>query len=194
MPDRCDNLEIYTIGHSNVASDRLIELLQQHGIHNLVDVRSTPYSQWASQFNRETLAQRLSEAGTGIVYTYAGEFLGGRPKDPTCYKTSEVPQGKVQYLKVVNYPEVARRPWYLAGIKRLLQIGGDGRTAVMCSEEDPHHCHRHHLIAQTLIEMGITVWHIRGTGDLEQARLLTDEQPPEPDGPRQLSLFEGGES
>lgn len=191
MDDRYDGWELYTIGHSNVSFERLIELLQQHGIQNLVDVRSTPYSQWASQFNRETLAQRLGEVG--IVYVYAGEVLGGRPKDPTCYKTNEVPQGKVKYLEVVDYPEVARRSWYLAGIKRLLQIAGEGRTVVMCSEEDPHHCHRHHLIAQTLIAMDATVWHIRGTGALERAQFLDDERPPEPNEPRQLSLFEGGE-
>ncbi len=183
---RYEGWEIYTIGHSNVTSDRLIELLKQYHIQTLVDVRSAPYSQWATQFNRETLAQSLSECG--IRYAYAGEYLGGRPKDPTCYKTGVVPEGKANYLELVDYPEVAKRPWYQKGIARLMQLAGEGPAAVMCSEEDPSHCHRHHLIAQTLLAMGVTVWHIRGTGELERARTLAEEAADRP--PQQLSLFD----
>jgi uncharacterized protein (DUF488 family) len=52
----------------------------------------------------------------------------------------------------------------------------------MCSEEDPKKCHRHNLIAQTLMERGVTVWHIRGDGRLEEAR------PNQPEA-QQLHLF-----
>ncbi len=185
---RYEGWEIYTIGHSNITSDRLIELLKQHHVQTLVDVRSAPYSQWATQFNRETLAQTLAECG--IRYAYAGEYLGGRPKDPTCYKNGVVPEGKANYLELVVYPEVAKRPWYRKGIARLMQLADDGPAAVMCSEEDPSHCHRHHLIAQTLLEMGVTVLHIRGTGELERARTLAEEAADRPDEPQQLSLFD----
>jgi uncharacterized protein (DUF488 family) len=46
------------------------------------------------------------------------------------------------------------------------------------------HCHRHHLIAQTLLKRGVTVWHLRADGEVEEARLLPDEIVPQ-----QLSLF-----
>jgi uncharacterized protein (DUF488 family) len=188
MDGQYEGWEIFTIGHSNVTSDRLIELLQEHHIQTLVDVRSSPYSQWAHQFNRETLAQRLGESG--IQYAYLGDSLGGRPKDPTCYKTGEVPQGKANYLELVDYLEVARRPWYQAGIKRLLALADESRVVVMCSEEDPSHCHRHHLISQTLLELGVAVWHIRATGALERALTLAEEAAAKPEEPQQLSLFD----
>jgi uncharacterized protein (DUF488 family) len=48
----------------------------------------------------------------------------------------------------------------------------------MCSEENPYHCHRHHLISQSLLKKGYSITHIRGNGTLEkvandyQARLF----------------------
>jgi uncharacterized protein (DUF488 family) len=39
----------------------------------------------------------------------------------------------------------------------------------MCAEEDPNRCHRHHLVTQALLQEGVTVWHIRGDGRLEEA-------------------------
>jgi uncharacterized protein (DUF488 family) len=81
-----------------------------------------------------------------------------------------------------DYAEVMKRDWYRRGIERLLQLMGENLTAIMCSEEDPVQCHRHHLIAQTLLERGITVWHIRANRDVEEAKLLPEKiearQPP----------------
>ena len=179
--------EIFTIGHSNVPAEAIVELLRGHGIRVLVDVRSIPYAQYASQFNRELFAHTLEEAG--ISYVFAGEHLGGRPKDPTCYTTSENPTGKDKHARPVDYAEVARRPWYQKGIARLVQIARERRTAVMCSEEDPSRCHRHNLIAQSLLEQGLAVWHIRGDGSLEAARSIAEEELEKSRQPRQLGLF-----
>ncbi len=161
-------ITIYTIGHSNVPFAALLALVQRHQIAVLVDVRSAPYSQYTPQFNREVLEQDLK--AVGIDYRFAGEYLGGRPTDPTCYKTGAVPEGDANFLKIVDYAEVAKRDWYLRGLNRLIAIARAQRTVVMCSEEDPAHCHRQHLIAQTLLARQIVVQHIRATGDLEAAR------------------------
>jgi hypothetical protein len=56
----------------------------------------------------------------------------------------------------------------------------------MCSEEDPARCHRSHLIAQTLVKMGIVVKHIRRDED-QNARL--EEEVLKESQPRQLSMF-----
>jgi len=179
---------VYTIGHSNVPAQKIVDLLKAYQIDVLVDVRSTPYSRFAPQFNREPFAETLR--GSGITYKYAGEYLGGRPKDPTCYKSGEEPTKNTEYLKLVDYAEVARRPWYQQGIAHLVDIASRQRTAIMCSEEDPHQCHRHHLIAQTLLTMGIIVRHIRGQGTVEEATLEEKTQA-EPQ-PLQMTLFDMG--
>jgi uncharacterized protein (DUF488 family) len=42
------NVEVYTISHSNVAVDKFVLLLQKYRIEVLLDVRSVPYSKYAS--------------------------------------------------------------------------------------------------------------------------------------------------
>lgn len=153
-------------------------VLLTNGVKALVDVRSAPYSQYTPHFNRETLPQILAEVG--IDYVYAGEYLGGRPKDPTCYKHGKVPTGKVDYLKLVDYGEVARRPWFLKGVARLLQIASERPTAIMCSEEDPHYCHRYHLLTPSLEARGVEVIHLR---------TKEEDTEDDPNLPQQMSLF-----
>jgi uncharacterized protein (DUF488 family) len=172
--------ELYTIGHSTLTIDDFLGLLKENYIQVLVDVRSQPFSRFNPQFNRDSFKHAMAYAN--IEYIFAGEHLGGRPTDPTCYKDGVVPEGRANYLKLVDYAEVMKRDWYQRGIERLLQIAADRLTAIMCSEEDPMQCHRHHLIAQTLLKRDVTVWHIRSDGMIEEAELLPEKiearQPP----------------
>lgn len=175
------HLQIFTIGHGNASADEIVELLHKYDIKELVDVHSAPYSQYNPQFNREIFEKTLQSAG--IPYRFAGEHLGGRPTDPTCYKTSQPPTDKLErsdYLKLVDYNEVAKRDFYRKGIERLVQLAHDHRVAIMCSEEDPDHCHRSHLIGHTLADQGIVVRHIRRDGS---------EEPQKDRLPQQLDLF-----
>ena len=47
---------IYTVGHSIHPADAFLELLQQHGIRQLADVRLIPKSARHPHFARERLA------------------------------------------------------------------------------------------------------------------------------------------
>jgi uncharacterized protein (DUF488 family) len=127
----------------------------------------------------------LKEAGIG--YRFAGNYLGGRPKDPTCYKAKEKPDGSADYLHLVDYPTVMTKDFFQKGILRLIELAIDYRVAIMCSEEDPAHCHRHHLIGKYLAEKGATVLHIRSDGLCVKDQQLPDlpEEPPA----TQLKLF-----
>lgn len=173
-----ETLTIYTIGHSNSSAVEIIDLLQQFDIAVLVDVRSSPYSQYNTQFDRESFQQVLEQAG--IDYRFAGDYLGGRPKDPTCYKDQQVPEGKADYLHLVDYPAVMAKDWFRKGLDRLIDIGLQHRTAIMCSEEDPATCHRHHLVGKALMDQDIKVVHIRKDGSLQNAlgiRELANDPP-----------------
>lgn len=142
---------MFTIGHSSLPIERFIEALAAQAVTTLIDVRSTPYSRFAPQFNRETLQASL--AASGIDYRFAGEYLGGRPKDPTCYRRGVVPGPNVNFLEEVDYDEVARRDWYKRGIDRLIALARAETVAIMCSEEDPAICHRRHLITKSLLPL-----------------------------------------
>ena len=181
---------IYTTGHSNSRPEEIIRLLEKHQIRILADVRSVPYSQYAPLFNRETFEAALGKRG--IKYRFFGDNLGGRPQDPSCYKSGQLPTGKADYLHLVDYEEVARRPKFRNGIERLLQLAAERRTAIMCTEEDPRHCHRHHLIAVNLLAMDARVRHIRHTkqGDFtEDAALVIEKEKSKADKVEQLDLL-----
>jgi uncharacterized protein (DUF488 family) len=159
-------LSIYTIGHSDHTTAAFLTLLCQYRITLVVDVRSQPYSRWASQFNREALEQDLEEAG--MAYRFLGDVLGGRPSNPDLYGMGRP-----------NYGRMNQSDAYQRGIDRLLALTRTERVAIMCSEGDYQQCHRHLLIAQTLLERGVQVRHIKPDG-----RAVDGERTAE-----QLSLF-----
>jgi len=178
-------LTIYSIGHSNLQIGKFLDLLKKFKIETLLDVRSSPYSQYNPQFNRETLQSALE--GNAIQYKYTGDFLGGRPKDSTCYKDQKIPEGSADYLHLVDYPAVMTKDFFQKGINRLIEVARQEKVAIMCSEEDPSQCHRHHLIGKFLVSQDINVLHIRYDGNVVKDQLLPNlpEEPPA----EQLSLF-----
>ncbi len=162
------DLLIHTIGHSDHTTEDFVDLLRRHEITLVVDVRSQPYSRWAHQFNRETLARDLQDAG--ITYQFMGDALGGRPSDPTLYDSDQ---------ERPDYQRVEQTPVYQSGIDQLLDLARTEQVAVMCSEGDHRRCHRHLLITQTLLRRGVRVLHIQPDGTTVQGERI----------PQQLSLF-----
>jgi uncharacterized protein (DUF488 family) len=146
---------VFTIGHSSHAPERFAELLQQHGIEVLVDTRSSPYSRYSPQFDREALRELAGKAGA--KYLYLGDVVGGRPRDEGCYDA----EGRVLYGRVAAQAE------FVEAMERLERGADEYRVALLCSEEDPAHCHRRLLISRVLIGRGTEVGHIRGDGSLE---------------------------
>jgi uncharacterized protein (DUF488 family) len=65
---------LLTIGHSTHPIDEFIQLLKDHGVKEIVDVRSIPKSRHCPQFNSEPFEESLWKAGIG--YTHI-EKLGG---------------------------------------------------------------------------------------------------------------------
>lgn len=59
--------QIWTIGHSKHEATRFIELLNQHQITAVVDVRTIPMSKMAPQFNEAALKLILTEAGISYI-------------------------------------------------------------------------------------------------------------------------------
>jgi uncharacterized protein (DUF488 family) len=163
-----DELLIHTVGHSDHTMAAFVELLRGHGITLVVDVRSQPYSRWAHQFNREALARDLQDVDIG--YRFMGDALGGRP----AARREQGPEGERP-----DYGRMERAPTYQAGIDRLLELARSERVAVVCSEGDHRRCHRHLLIAQTLLGRGVRVFHIQPDGTTVEGQPV----------PHQLSLF-----
>ncbi|MEO5361719.1 MAG: DUF488 domain-containing protein [Nitrospirota bacterium] len=144
-------LTIHTIGHSDLPTNDFIKLLLTAGIDTLVGVRSSPYSRYAPQFNKENLVHSLQK--TPVAYLYMGSQLGGFPKDAPIYRG-----------KHPDYDLLRKQAFYLDGITRLIATAATCKLAIMCSEEDPCQCHRRLLIGFDLHERGVKVIHIHHDG------------------------------
>ena len=165
---------LYTIGHSNHTEEEFVTLLRTHDIEVLVDVRSQPYSRYATHFSAESIRHVVEEAG--VQYLFLGKELGGRPDGDEYYDED----GHVLYRRV------AASALFLEGIGRLQQGIVDDRLSVMCSEEDPAICHRHLLIGRVMAQRGFEICHIRGDGRLQSVEEL---QPASGNNERQGMLF-----
>jgi hypothetical protein len=67
----------FTLGHSNHSIEKWLELVRLHTVDVVVDTRSSPYSKYVPQFDRELVQRSLESAG--VRYLFLGSELGGRP-------------------------------------------------------------------------------------------------------------------
>ena len=146
---------VLTAGHSNHSVEEFIALLRLHGVDEVADVRSAPYSRYTPQFNLGHLETALERAGIG--YAFLGAELGGRPADRSCYDAN----GRVIFERIAN------TDLFQDGLRYLIRNADERRIAIMCTEKDPLDCHRTLLVARALVERGINVEHILTDGILE---------------------------
>lgn len=158
---------IHTIGHSNHPAERFIALLRQHEVGALADVRSTPFSRFNPQFNRERLAASLRDAG--IQYIFLGQELGARPREREFYEGDRV-----------SYAKLAQSERFRQGLERVVAESREHRVALMCAERDPSQCHRALLISPELERAGTPVTHILPDGSLETHAQLMQRLNPDP--------------
>ncbi len=112
-----------------------MELLEEHEIEVVADVRSQPYVSYVEReyFNKAPLKRQLKESGRDHVYL--GRELGGRPEVPEFYDND----GKAFYDCLVTTPR------FRDGLVRLLKGTLQWKVALMCSAGNPTGCHRRRL-------------------------------------------------
>ena len=66
MPEQApsEKHRMFTVGHSNHDEQTFVELLEQHKIDVVADVRSQPYSKYTTQFNADQIKPALAAAGS----------------------------------------------------------------------------------------------------------------------------------
>ena len=141
---------IYTIGYSGYHQNLngFVSDLAAHGISVVADVRTSPYSKYAAEFNRESLEAFLH--AKGIKYIFMGNELGARPSDRACYVNGSV-----------DYDKIQESDLFQNGLKRLQDgIAKGVIIALLCAEKDPICCHRNILVARALVKLGVEVRHL----------------------------------
>ena len=160
--------QIFSIGHSTHKLSTFIKLLELYQITAIADVRSSPYSAFKPEFNREGIQQCLQLEN--IAYVYLGNELGGRTNDLNCYNDAGH----------IDYDLLAKTPLFEKGVSRLWKGTSRHRIAMMCAEKDPLDCHRALLVGRALQAWDVDVMHILADGRLEShlaamSRLIEEE-------------------
>jgi len=130
------NVFVWTIGHSNRSKEAFLELLKEHNIKVLVDIRRFPTSK-VEHFKREEMEHWLAEHG--VEYVWLGKELGG-------YRRG-------------GYRVHMRTKLFREGIKKLLETAIEKKTCIMCMEPNPKYCHRRFISAH-LERKKVRVTHI----------------------------------
>ena len=148
---------IWTVGHSTRPIGEFTDLLLAHEICLLVDVRTIARSRYNPQFNADTLAQSLREAG--LQYRHLQE-LGGLRKP----KKDSLNDGW-RNASFRGYADYMQTEEFLNASEELMAESRLQPTAIMCAEAVPWRCHRS-LIADALVSGG---WNVRHIMSPEQA-------------------------
>lgn len=119
----------------------MVDLLKDHGVTQLVDVRQFPRSRRNPPFTMERLARELQRRG--ITYLWQGETLGG--------------------LRAGGFRAYMKTSTFAAGLARLEHLADQQSTAIMCAEALPVQCHRR-FIARQMAGRGYRVTHIVARG------------------------------
>ena len=161
------SVQLFTVGHSTHSEERFLELLLQHGIRVLADIRRFPGSRRFPQFNQENLASLLP--GQGMEYRWIRE-LGGRREKMAGQEQSKNLGLRNESFR--NYADYMATDSFRTGIHELLKDAENKPTAFMCSESLFWRCHRR-LVSDYLLIKGVPIQHILPTGKL-QPHTLTE--------------------
>ena len=155
---------LYTVGHSTHPIERFLELLSEHRIAILADVRSFPGSRRWPQFNQESLAETLGRAG--VEYRWL-KGLGGRRHG----RRADSPHVAWTVAAFRAYADYADSAEFAEALGELMASATGARTAIMCSEGLWWQCHRR-IVADHLTVRGWTVEHIMPAGHDSQITIV----------------------
>lgn len=145
---------IWTIGHSNRTIEVFLDLLAEHELEAIADVRRFPGSRRQPQFSQAALEATLRERG--ISYLWLPK-LGGRRRP-----VADSPNGAWRNTSFRGYADHMATTEFAEGLADLLALAAERRTALMCAELLWWRCHRS-LISDALRVRGMRVVHILDT-------------------------------
>ena len=139
---------IFTVGHSTRTLEEFVEILKAYGMLRIVDIRTIPRSRHNPQFNRESLSKFLR--GRHINYRHM-KALGGLR-----HARVDSPNQGWRNASFRGFADYMQSPAFEDALQKLIELGTQKPTAIMCAEAVPWRCHRS-LIGDALTARGIRV-------------------------------------
>ena len=134
---------LWTIGYERLAPDALVAELEGAGVERVLDVRYRPQSRRPGM-SKTKLGARLAEHGIG--YEHRREF-GTPPDIRPLFRSGATQRAREEFRPYIE--ETARAE--LDALAAELTSRGATRTALLCLEAEPGHCHRR-VVAEQLRE------------------------------------------
>jgi len=144
-------MKLSTIGFTKKPARRFFELLRASGARRVVDVRLNNASQLAGFAKKDDLAWFLDEI-CGIEYVHLPSLA------PTRELLSDYRKKRIDWNDYeTRFLDLMRRRRIEETLSREVLGGG----CLLCSEDQPHHCHRR-LVAEYLDEHwgGVEIEHL----------------------------------
>lgn len=152
--------QLFTIGYAGFPDiEDFLQVLKQHGVQILIDVRSSPFSAYHTCYNKDALSPVLQK--NGILYFHYARQFGARQEDRRYYRDG--------YL---NFALFSASPQFLEGVHQVEKSSAS--IAFMCAEKQPIDCHRAILVARAFHDRGHPVTHLTPDGTLTQEQLETE--------------------
>lgn len=125
-------MNVFTIGFTNKSASQFFKLLKDADVKTLLDVRLNNVSQLSGFAKRDDLRFFLKELG-GIDYRELKDLAPSKPI------LSSYQKGSIDWAKYEDLylNEISRR-----SVERLLEPAWFDRGCLLCSEHEPHFCHR----------------------------------------------------
>ena len=134
-------MKILTIGFTKKSAQQFFELLRDSGVERIVDVRLNNASQLSGFAKRDDLAWFAQEL-CGIDYIHEPILA------PTKELLSNFRQGRISWdIYETRFIDLMKK----RQIESVLSKDVINNGCLLCSENQPHHCHRR-LVAEYLIE------------------------------------------
>lgn len=130
-------MRIFTIGYEGSTVDEFLTALKQAGVERLIDVRALPLSRRPG-FSKSALRSALEEAGIEYVHLKAL----GTPADGRAAARARRHADMARiYASQLELPEA------IAQGAQMVELAKEKRSALLCFEREPTHCHRSLLLA-----------------------------------------------
>lgn len=143
---------INTIGFTKTSAEAFFETLKKNKIKTLIDTRINNNSQLAGFSKKEDLKYFLSEI-CNVEYIHKIE-LAPTKELLNCYKEKKITwqSYETEFISLIKKREIEKR----------IPIEILENSCLLCSEKEPHHCHRR-LVAEYLkenLEIEIKIKHL----------------------------------
>src|SRR3954469_9255093 len=125
-------MRIFTIGYDATTMGAFIATLQQAGVERVIDVRALPLSRRPG-FSKSPLRTAPAELGIDYVHLKA---LGTPSEGRTAARAGRHADLERIYAGQLELPEA------MVQSAQMLDLAREKRSALLCMERHPAHCHR----------------------------------------------------